>query len=160
MQTAIRSQLDRRTSGRQATVRRPADRRRQLNDLKTKPRKLLKLYYADNISFDGFRTEEERIVAQIAALATPDETDNNNDTIDHGEQFERVLAILSDLDWDQIWNAVTDTERRMLLDEFVPNVLVHADHLEFRGAGELNVALHEVGLRNPAVETAGVGGPS
>jgi hypothetical protein len=42
---------------------------------------------------------------------------------------------------------------RTLLDGF----LVSLD-VEIRGAGKLNVALHEEGLRNRAVETTGVGG--
>jgi len=72
------------------------------------------------------------------------------------------LAVLAELDWDVIWDAATDTERRTLLDEFLVRLDVFPDHLEvdIRGAGKLNVALHEVGLRNRAVETTGVGGMS
>jgi hypothetical protein len=56
--------------------------------------------------------------------------------------------------------AATDTERRTLLDEFVSQLHVYDDHLEVevRGAPKLNVALHEVGLLNRSVETAGVEG--
>jgi hypothetical protein len=71
----------------------------------------------------------------------------------------RRLA-LAELDWDVIWDAATDTERRTLLDEFLVRLDVFPDHLEvdIRGAGKLNVALHEVGLRSRSVEITGVGG--
>jgi hypothetical protein len=37
-----------------------------------------------------------------------------------------------------IWDAATDTERRILLDELVPRVEVHADHLEVEIRGAQN----------------------
>ena len=83
-------------------------------------------------------------------------------TTDSVDQFDRVVAMLADLDWDVIRDAATDTERRALLDEFLVRLDVHPDHLEvnIRGAGKLNVALHEVGLRSKTVEITGVGGPT
>lgn len=70
-----------------------------------------------------------------------------------------MLALLSDFDWDAVWEAATDQERRTLLDEFVGQVNVFGDHLEVvvRGAPKLNVALHEVELQR-TVENGGVGG--
>jgi hypothetical protein len=86
----------------------------------------------------------------------PEPTDENLD------QFDAVITMLSELDWDVLWDAATDTERRTLLDEFLVRLDVFPDHLEveIRGAGKLNVALHEVGLRNRSVEIDGVGGPN
>ncbi|MAT04282.1 MAG: hypothetical protein CL424_04465, partial [Acidimicrobiaceae bacterium] len=77
--------------------------------------------------------------------------------------------------WHEVWGTAFDpdrtvlrvefefdTERRTLLDEFLVRLDVFADHLEVEisGAGKLNVALHEVGLRNRSVEIAGVEGPT
>ena len=79
---------------------------------------------------------------------------------DSHHHFEHVVATLAEIDWDQIWSAATDTERRTVLDEFIAQVDVYPDHLEVevRGAGKLNVALHEVGLRSRSVETSCVEG--
>lgn len=114
---------------------------------------------ADKVSPDGFHDEEQRISAQLVALHEIEEPDHSP-ADDLAEQFERVVSVLADLDWDRLWEAATDNERRILLDEFVPQIEVHPDHLEveLRGVPRLNVALHEVGLRNRSVENAGVGG--
>ena len=157
LQAAIRTSLERRTGGRQAAGRRQAERRTRITDLEHQRHKLLQLYYADKISSDGFELEEQRITAQLTVLRSHDEPEPEQ--IAMAVQFEQVLHVLAGLDWDVIWDAATDTERRILLDEFVRRVNVHTDHLEVevRGAPRLNVALHEVGLRSP-VEISGVGG--
>ena len=156
LQAAIRESLESRQVGRRTTGGLQADRRRQITELENQRRKLLQLFYADQISADGFHQEEQRLSNQIAALEV---IEPEPDTSELPEQFDQVVEILNELDWDTIWNAATDTERRTLLDEFVPTVNVHPDHLEVevRGVPKLNVALHEVGLRG-SVENTGVGG--
>ena len=76
------------------------------------------------------------------------------------DQFDAIVATLSALDWDTIWDAAIDKERRTLLDEFLVQLDVLPDRLEvdIRGAGKMNVALHEAGLRNRSVEIVGVEG--
>ncbi len=159
LQTAIRSGLERRTVGRQAHGRRQADQRRQITDLERQRHKLLQLYYADQITPEGFQNEERRIADQITALTADEAPDPPQ--ADTADQFDHVVALLAEIEWDQIWEAATDAERRVLLDEFIPTVEVHRDHLEVevRGAPKLNVALHEVGLRS-SVENACVEGPN
>ena len=100
-----------------------------------------------------------RLNAQLEALQTQPDPEPANENLD---AFDQVVGVLADLDWDAIWDAATDQERRTLLDEFLVRLDVFADHLEveIRGAGKLNVALHEVGLRNRSVEIAGVEGPT
>lgn len=157
LQNAIRASLDRRPSVRQDAGRHDARRREQINDFEAQRRKLLQLHYADKISADGFHDEEQRLSTKIKALRKVAEPEVEQP--DLVEQFDHVLALLTDLDWDLIWEAATDTERRILLDEFIPKVSVHPDHFEvdIRGVPKLNVALHEVGLQK-TVENAGVGG--
>ena len=159
LQTAIRAELTRRTGGREDTGRSEAARLRKRSELETKRRKLLELYYSDNIPADLFKEEQDRITTRLAALKdTYEQSTLEQD--DLAQQFEQVAEIPSDIDLDQLWAAATDTERKALLDEYITGVDVHADHLEVevRGAPKLNVALHEVGLRNRSVENTGVGG--
>jgi hypothetical protein len=113
-------------------------------------RKLFELYYADQISPESFRDEDVRLNTRLAALQGQREPEPTDESLD---QFDAVVSMLAELDWDVIWDAATDAERRTLLDEFLVRLDVFPDHLEvdIRGAGKLNVALHEVGLRNRSV---------
>ena len=154
---AIRSSIERRQGGRSDAGRRSLERNRQIRELEQQRAVLLQLRYSGNISDEGFGQEELRIAARIAALQLVEQP--NDDEPPQLDQFEAVLELLQSLDWEVIWDAATDAERRILLDEFVPVVEVYPDHLEveIRGAPKLNVALHEVGLRG-SVENGGVGG--
>ena len=133
LQAAIRTSLERRSGGRQAAGRRQAERRRRIAELEQQRQKLLQLYYADKITADGFQLEEQRLSAKLAALSIQEPEREQSDL---AEQFEEVVTMLADLEWDAIWEAAPDTERRTLLDEFVPQVNVFSDHLEVdvRGA--------------------------
>ena len=61
------------------------------------------------------------------------------------------MADLSDLDFDAIWDAATEQERRTLIDELIEEIEVRGDHLGvvIQGAPRLNVTLGEVGLKEP-----------
>ena len=143
LQAAIRASVERRSGVRQDADRCQAERDRRVSKLETERRKLFELYYADRITPESFHAEDLRIGTQLAALQGQREPEPEAaPTVD---QFERVLALLSDVDLDTIWNAATNQERRTLLDEFVGQVNVFADHLEVevRDAPKMNVALHE-----------------
>jgi hypothetical protein len=157
LQAAIRTRLESRRAARRDAGGLQAKRRRQLAELDQQRRKLFELYYADQISPESFHAEDVRLNERLAALQGQREPEPTDDSLD---QFDRAVTMLAELDWDVIWDAATDTERRTLLDEFLVRLDVFADHLEveIRGAGKLNVALRDVGLRNRSVETAGVGG--
>lgn len=159
LQAAIRAELERRTGARRDTGRIQSARKKQQTELDTKRRKLLELYYADQIPAELFAEEQQRITALLDALRD-DTPDTPMPTDDLAAQFERVAEILSSIDLDKIWEVATETERRILLDEYISAVQVFGDHLEVevRGASKINVALHEAGLRNRSVEIAGVGG--
>lgn len=66
--------------------------------------------------------------------------------------------MLQDLDLDRVWQAATEEERRVIVDELVETVAVFPDHLEvtIAGAPRLNVRFSEVGLKES--RTVGVGG--
>jgi hypothetical protein len=117
-----------------------ADRRTQITELEAKRRKLLQLFYDDKISAEGSHNEEQRLAAKIAAIDVITEPDIETAP---PEQFERVLELLPDIDLGYILDAASDTERRTLLDAFVPTVNAYGAHLEVevRGAPRLNVAL-------------------
>jgi hypothetical protein len=65
----------------------------------------------------------------------------------HQREFQRQP--LRDLDVDQVWEAATDQERRVLIEELLEWVTVFPDHLEVSvvGAPPLAVAYGEVGLK-------------
>lgn len=160
LQAAIRSSLTRRQADRKVAGRRDAERRHRIAELEANLRKLFELYYAESVSPAAFQAEEQRINEALDRLRAADDPAEPAE-VTQLDQFEALLSVLAELDWERIWDCATDSERRILLDEFVPGVSVFPDHLEVqvRGAPRLNVALHEVGLRG-AVENGGVGGPS
>ena len=123
-------------------------------------RKLLQLYYGDAISVEGFKQEEDRLVAAIeAAREQSSAEDLEAHSVSELEQrFEQVVVLLRDLDIDAFWAAANNDERRVLVQELLESVTVFPDHLEVKlhGAPALNVLLSEVGLKVP--EIVGVGG--
>ena len=69
---------------------------------------------------------------------------------DLAEHFERVAAMLRTIDTQAIWDAANERERRILINEIVDKVIVHADRLQvaIHGAPLLTVTLDELGLRS------------
>ena len=112
--------------------------------------KLLRLHYAGHISEEQFGEEQARLSVQIDAMRAADdaETAETERADDVHERFEAIAAYLADLDVESVWDAATEVERRVLIDEMIEAVEVHDDHLEVtvRGAPKLNVTLAEVGL--------------
>lgn len=164
LQRAIRKQLaggSRVTPAGTCRSRRPTAAA-TLGTLSEERRKLLKLYYADGISMEGFKEEEQRLVESIEtarALATEEQLQELSKN-DLELRFEQVANVLRELDIDAFWGAADDEERRVLVQELIEWVKVFPDHLEVKvsGAPPLNVLLSEVGLKVP--EIVGVGGPT
>jgi hypothetical protein len=120
------------------------------------------LYYAGSISEEGFKEEEQRIMADIElarghAIEEQVLVATKNDL---ELRFEQVAQTLRELDIDAIWAAANIEERRVLVNELIESVTVFPDHLEVKvcGAPALNVLLSEVGLKVP--EIVGVEGPT
>jgi hypothetical protein len=110
----------------------------------------LRLYYADQIAAELFAEEQARLSAQIDAMraAQNEEKAEEQRSIDVAEQFDEIATYRAEINVDALWEAATESERRVLIDEMIEAVDVHDDHLEVtvRGAPKLNVTLAEVGL--------------
>lgn len=162
LQKAIRKQLSgSHRNGPERTVRRrrraPAE---TLASLSEHRRKLLELYYADQITGEAFKEEEIRIASQIESVRSvlAEEAQVETEVTDLEKRFNEVASVLQGLDIETIWEAAEDPERRVLVDELIEAVTVFPDHLEvtMTGAPPINVALNEVGLAQS--QNAGVGG--
>ena len=162
LQSAIRRELD----GARRGARQGASRDRQrttkaLGDLAERRRKLLELYYADRITGELFATEEQNLAQQIAVVREEQaEIETAITTKEElGRRFEDVLATFEQLDFERVWEAATDNERRVLIEELLEAVTVYPDHLEVavHGAPTINVLLGEVGLVDQS-DFARVGG--
>jgi site-specific DNA recombinase len=115
-----------------------------------KRRKLLDLYYADKISADLFAQEDRRLrneleLAEVEAERLEAEALKLDDI---ARRFDDVATILASLDVVVIWEAATQVERRVLVEELLTEIALYPDHLEVEvfGAPRLNVLLDEVGL--------------
>lgn len=160
LQSAIRAELARAGRPKRSAGGRPASRDSDVQALLEQRRKLLRLHYEGQISAELFGEEEERLTRQLAAVrADLAEDQHQDEQIDEvAQRFEQVTQVLNELDLDRLWEAATDQERRVLLEELLDDVAVHPDHLEVtvHGAPRLNVLLSEVGLGESQI--SGVGG--
>jgi hypothetical protein len=131
-----------------------------LEDLSRKRRRLLDLYYDGKINADGFQAEEPHLASLIDAAASPASTeDGERDSVRARlEEFEPWLAAIADVDFAQAWEAATEKERRVIVDELVESVTVHSGRLKVKvaNAPAITVLFGEVGLRDS--ESVGVGG--
>ncbi len=103
-------------------------------DMVGQRRKLLRLYYADKIGADLFAEEEARLSvaireAQREADEAQGELARSDDVAQH---FDAVARMLASLDVDKTWNAATELERRVLIDEFLEEISVLPDYRLFR----------------------------
>lgn len=161
LQSAIRRTLETaREAARQGGARVEQQPTNALRDLSERRRKLLDLHYAEQISAALFAEEERRLSQQVEAISCEsDREEREAETASEvSERFEAVLAILQELDLDRVWDAATEQERRVLVDELLAGVTIFPDHLEVtvHGVPRLNVLLSEVGLAQS--QNAGVGG--
>ena len=140
------------------------DRRTRTGQIEAQRRKLLRLFYDDRIGADLFAEEEARLtrLLQTARAETQAERVELVAQADDVRRcFDEVAQVLADLDVERAWDAATQAERRVLIEELLESVTVLPDHLEVTvaGAPRLNVLLEEVGLRKaPDSQISGVGG--
>jgi site-specific DNA recombinase len=131
--------------------------------LTAKYRKLLDLYYADQIDGESFAAENERLTAQIDTLHEESirlESDRlREDAL--ADRFEGVATLLASINLTELWEEATDSERRTLVQELIDSVCIYPDQItvQVAGAPEILVTLEEVGLRagsKPVVSEAGL----
>jgi hypothetical protein len=69
---------------------------------------------------------------------------------DVARHFDDVARMLATLDVDKTWSAATEVERRVLVDEFIEEILVLPDYLDVKvhGAPALHVLYQEVGMKD------------
>jgi len=166
LQEAIRSHLRDLAKGEEAAPGGHASAGRatpRLADLVERRRKLLELFYADQISAELFAEQETELSRQIRALREADagqlaQTARGSELL---QAFDEVVAVLSAMSVEDVWQEATDRERRILVEELVENVAIFPDHLEvsIAGAPRMNVTLQEVGLTG-GLSSRGVGGPT
>jgi hypothetical protein len=121
-------------------------------------RKLLRLHYADQIDAEQFSEEQARLTIQIESLRSEeaDQEQERQQAEEVAQGFEQIAAYLAEIDVPALWDAATEDERRVLVDELLDGIEVHADHLvvTVRGALPLNVTLDEVGLKSQGEKQA------
>lgn len=134
----------------------------RLAELRDQRDKLLRLHYDGHITGDQFGQEQARITTEIENLEaeTSQAVAAQFEADELTTRFERLIELLDRIQFADLWEATTETERRALLDELLASVTVQPDRLvvEVHGAPPLNVAFSEVGLKAPHSEFAGVGG--
>jgi len=113
--------------------------------------RLFKLLYEDQITGANFASEERRLNVRIAALEEQIALQESQKVALEAtlERFERLIAFLTETDWDVIWEAATTAERRTLVEDLLDTVNFYPDHLtvQVAGAPPIVVELQEVGLR-------------
>jgi hypothetical protein len=161
LQAAIRRELERAREPVPQAGGGPARRSTHaVDELEIQRRKLLRLYYDDQLGADLFAEEEARITKLIEVARS--ETDLEQAVVQQADDvkrsFDEVAQVLGELDVDRSWEVATTAERRVLIEEFVESITVLPDHLEvtIAGAPRLNVLFEEVGLKKSQI--SGVGG--
>lgn len=133
---------------------------RTVRAVESKRRKLLDLYYSDKISADLFALEDRRLTDELqrAAVEVQFLEAEERKLDDVARRFEDVAAVLAQLDAEAIWEAATESERRVLVEELLSEISLFPDHLEVEvaGAPRINVLFEEVGLTRPPHEGAGM----
>ena len=131
--------------------------------LKGKHRKLLDLYYADQISGADFATEQMLINRQISTLeaqALADEQ-RNKTREEASVKFEKLEELLAEVDFEAIWEEATSEEKRTLVEDLLDSICIYPDQItvQVAGAPPIVVTLAEAGLRlgtRPMVSKAGL----
>ena len=109
-------------------------RKRKLEELAERRRKLLELHYAGRVSAELFAEKESKITREIEALRQEQEQRiaEKGRLSEVAERFEEVARILREMDLDEIWREATDEERRVLVEELLDAVAIFPEHLEVR----------------------------
>ena len=109
----------------------------------------------EKITDDYFGEQERTLTAKIEAIErdhTEAMADRKNKSI-LADAFEQAAALIRSPEFslDAVWDNASQAERRVLVEELIEAVTIHADRLEVTvaGAPPLIVQPGEVGLRDP-----------
>jgi site-specific DNA recombinase len=160
LQSAIRHQL---TAHRRAEEPKGPSVTLVIASLQKKERKLLDLFYSDQIESDTFSSEHRRIATQIKTLQKEaDDFAKDQKTREEAvDKFDQIAALVVNLDLERLWNVANPTERRTLVEDLVDSVCIYPDRItvQVAGAPPFIVALDEVGLTQgckPVVSETGL----
>ena len=113
------------------------------------------LYLDDKITDDYFAEQERSLTAKLEAIEKDHSvvmTERKNKTI-LADAFEQAATLIRSPEFtlDAVWDNASQAERRVLVEELIEAVTIHADRLEVTvaGAPPLIVRPGEVGLRDP-----------
>jgi hypothetical protein len=147
LQSAIRYQL---TAHRRSEAPQGPSVTSVVASLQKKERKLLDLYYADQIDQDTFSTEHGRFITQIKTLQKEAENFALDQKIreDAVNKFDQIAELLMIMDIERLWSAASPAEQRTLVEDLVDSVCIYPDQItvQVAGAPAFIVALDEVGL--------------
>jgi DNA invertase Pin-like site-specific DNA recombinase len=132
-----------------------------LEQLSKRRAKLLELFYAGKITQDGFYEGERALLSKIEAAGSQAraEAREERSAAEMLDQFEALREELAELDFAALWADATERQQRVLIDELLERIVVHATHLEVTIAGSplaVEIRFEEVGLRQS--ESVRVGG--
>jgi hypothetical protein len=118
--------------------------------LKKSERRLLDLYYAEQIDPETFAPEHHRIITQLKTLQK-EATDFERDQRTRDEavsKFGQVADLLTNLDIERLWRSASAAEQRTLVEDLVDSVFIYPDQIavQVAGAPPFIIALNEVGL--------------
>lgn len=133
----------------------PPSRAGALATLRKKRDRLMALYLDEKITDDYFGEQERLLTAKIDAI----EKDHAEVTAERenksilADAFEQAAALIRSPEFtlEAIWDEASQAERRVIVEELIEAVVIHADRLEVTVAGvpTLIVQPGEVGLRDP-----------
>ena len=160
LQAAIRHQL---TAHRRVESPRGPSVASTIAVLRKSERRLLDLYYAEQIDPDTFAAEHRRITTQIKTLQREsDEFERNERVRDEAvTKFDQVSELLASLDVGRLWLTASLSEQRILVEDLVDSVFIYADQVtvQIAGAPAFIIGLDEVGLTQgckPVVSETGL----
>jgi hypothetical protein len=162
LQEAIRRHLRRALEAADTTDIGHRRRKRKLEELAERRRKLLELHYADRVSAELFAEEEAKITREIEALRQEQEhrITEKGRLSEVAERFEEVARILREMDLGGDLGTVfgSGAARARGGAPRGRRHLPRPSRSQRGGVPRLNVTLQEVGLKGAEGQFVGVGG--
>ena len=121
-----------------------------ISALKVRQKKLLDLYYADQIEGGQFATENRDLARQVATMENErgDATRARDARTGAAAAFHRVTELLQSVDFGVLWDRATPAEKQTLVSDLIDSICFYPDQLTVQvvGAPPIKVELREVGL--------------